>query len=458
MTLGTINLRLIQPNGQAARFGVLAQIEPIGPSHSARAQSVIIAADATRGLDVQVDPGEYAIKLFLPGGGVLQDDCVVVSGLNAPMEFALPSQRSQAFSLQEVIGSSLLSETLNDVIGAREPTGKRHSTKSSQSSVKLSSAPKRIAKLSGVRTAAPKRAVGVGGGSKRAAAARVPNPPAPTLFVLAGGSADRLKDWNIFGMAGNGLSEFATREGRQKPVLVRDGAAIWRLHSDAHETTGRSFALIDLGSAYELASLPMPWRCVGRGTFSAIDLAVDTTLGGRAATSIAVHDQAIDALLSYLAPGQIRALGKVMEVFETEGLIEQIIADKAANPIAACAAAYAGLALFEPSQQERWDSWLPNLMDRFPWLPDGAIVHARRIMLRPHSQDPSAALIETLRKAVAAGLPYFGVGLQLLRDMLQVASVEHDDAKALLAQIAPAAARLDPRQLFTVLRFPRMPA
>lgn len=89
-------------------------------------------------------------------------------------------------------------------------------------------------------------------------------------------------------------------------------------------------------------------------------------------------------------------------------------------------------------------------------VPDGAIVHARRIMLRPHSNDHSTALINALRKAVAAGLPYFGVGLQLLRDMLQVASVEHDDAKALLEQIAPAAARLDPRQLFTVLRFPRM--
>lgn len=458
MTLGTINLRLTQPNGQASRFDVLAQIEPIGLVNPGRAQSVIIAADATRGLDVQVNPGEYVVKLYLPGGGVLQDDCVVVSGLNAPMEFALPSQRSQAFSLQEVIGSSLLSETLDDVIGAREATGKPPSAKPSKRSAKVASPPKRIAKLSGVRTATPKRAVGVGGSGKRAAAARVPNASTPALYILAGGAATRLKDWTIFGMAGDDLSEFATRDDRQKPIFVRDGAAIWRLHSDAQETTGRSFALIDLGSAYELAALPMPWRCVGRGNFSAIDLAVDTTLGGRAATSIAVHDQAIDALLSYLAPGQIRALGKVMEVFETEGLIEQIIADKAANPIAACAAAYAGLALFEPSQQERWDSWLPNLMDRFPWLPDGAIVHARRIMLRPHSQDPSAALIEALRKAVAAGLPYFGVGLQLLRDMLQVASVEHDDAKALLEQIAPAAARLDPRQLFTVLRFPRMPA
>lgn len=458
MTLGTINLRLMQPNGQASRFDVLAQIEPIGLANYGRAQSVIIAADATRGLDVQVDPGEYAIKLFLPGGGVLQDDCVVVPGLNPPLEFALPSQRSQAFSLQEVIGSSRLSETLDDVIGARELTGKRSAPKPSQKSLKVTSAPKRVAKLSGVRAAARKRGVGREATGKRAAPARVPNAASPTLFVLADGAAARFRDWHLFSMDGDSLSAFATREDKQKPIFVRDGAAIWRLHSNAHETTGRSFALVDLGSAYELASLPMPWRCVGRGTFSVIDLAVDTTLGGRAATSIAVHDQAIDALLSYLAPGQIRALGKVMEVFETEGLIEQIIADKAANPIAACAAAYAGLALFEPSQQERWDSWLPNLMDRFPWLPDGAIVHARRIMLRPHSSDPSAALIDALRKAVAAGLPYFGVGLQLLRDMLQVASVEHDDAKVLLEQIAPAAARLDPRQLFTVLRFPRMPA
>jgi hypothetical protein len=446
MNEGTINLRLTQPNGQASRFDVLAQIEPVGLNTPGAPRSFIVAADAAHGFDVDVEPGRYAVRLFLPGGGVLQGDCLVDPGGKVPLAFVEPVQRSQVFSLQEVIGSALLTDTLDEVIAARNPGPVATSSgKTTLIVKKTGTAP---------RTAPRARSVGRASAEKHAKV-RLPAVSSPTLYTLDGQSADSLLDWNNLKDAGAAIEGLIATQRKQKPWRTREGAAIWRLHSESYATSARRFALVDTGSAYELAVLPMPWRCVRKGNFSVVDLAVDTTLGGRAATSIAVHDQALDALLSYLAPGQIRPLGAVMGILDAEGLIEQTIAEKAANPLAACAAAYAGLALFDASLQERWDSWLPNLMDRFPWLPDGAVVHARRMMLRPHSSDPSNALLGALRKAVSAGLPYYGVGLQLLRDMLHMLAVDHDEARLMLERVAPAAARLDPRQLFTVLRFPR---
>jgi hypothetical protein len=123
------------------------------------------------------------------------------------------------------------------------------------------------------------------------------------------------------------------------------------------------------------------------------------------------------------------------------------------NPLAACAAAYVGLAVYPPNEQERWDGWLRNCMERFPGVPDAAIVHARRLILRPGISEDQTQAAAALRKACAAGIPYFSAGIFLLREMLLQLSVEHPDFVAMAEDVGRIAGRVDAGQIFTVLRY-----
>ena len=137
-------------------------------------------------------------------------------------------------------------------------------------------------------------------------------------------------------------------------------------------------------------------------------------------------------------------------------VIESTIREKMRSPLAACAAAYVGLAIFEPSERERWDAWLPNLMNYFPWLPDGAIVHARRILQRPKHPREGDEALSALKRAYSCGIPYFAAGVLQLRDSLLLFSLKGDEARTMLDTVSRVASRVDPGQAFTVLRFPKV--
>ena len=55
--------------------------------------------------------------------------------------------------------------------------------------------------------------------------------------------------------------------------------------------------------------------------------------------------------------------------------------------------------------------------------------------------------------AVNAGPPFFSAGVALLREMLLLLSVDYPDLKPLADQASELAGRVDPTQIFTVLRY-----
>ena len=138
---------------------------------------------------------------------------------------------------------------------------------------------------------------------------------------------------------------------------------------------------------------------------------------------------------------------------EKDNVIQEAIEGKQTNPLAACAAAYVGLSVYDPQAREVWDRWLGNCMRLFPNVPDAAIVHARRLILRPTGPDDNAEAADALRKASAAGIPYFSAGVALQREMLTVLTPDHTDLAPLAAAAARLASRVDPGQAFTVLRY-----
>ena len=169
-----------------------------------------------------------------------------------------------------------------------------------------------------------------------------------------------------------------------------------------------------------------------------------------------VRDPVLGGMLAYLGRGHLANVRPLVASLDHDGLIERTIRGKRRNPLAACAAAYVALAIFEPGERARWDGWLPNIMNWFPWLPDGAIVHARRIIQQArHSAEKDEALA-ALKRAYRCGIPYFAVGILHLRDLLMMFSTNDPDAREMLEKVSRVTSRIDTGQAFTVLRYPKV--
>jgi hypothetical protein len=240
------------------------------------------------------------------------------------------------------------------------------------------------------------------------------------------------------------------------PADNHGDSAIWRLRdpNDATVYLPRRWARIELASGgIEIASLPLPWFCVGRGEFLSVDVMVDPSRKAGAATTVAVRDEQLAGLLAFLDRGQAGAAGPLLAELERANVIEQAISDKMSNPLAACAAAYVGLAVYPPHEREQWDHWLGNCMRRFPEIPDAAIVHARRLILRPTSPTDNAVAAEALRAACAVGAPYFSAGVFLLREMLTLLAADFPDLASLVERANVLTSRVDASQAFTVARY-----
>jgi hypothetical protein len=241
-----------------------------------------------------------------------------------------------------------------------------------------------------------------------------------------------------------------------EPAEQHGDSALWRIHyeSDPPEQSTRRWARVALpNGGVELASLPLPWFCPDTNKFSSAEVLVDPARSEGAATSVAVRDRRLAGLLAFLDRGQASSAAPLLAELERQDIIGQTIWSKMSNPLAACAAAYVGLAVYPPNEHEQWDVWLSNCMERFPGVPDAAIVHARRLVLRPTSAGDNALAAEALRLACAAGTPFFSAGVLLLREMLILLSADHEDLKPLAKKAGILAGRLDASQAFTVLRY-----
>jgi hypothetical protein len=405
---------------------------------SAATREVIVPGVGEVGVDL--DPGFYNVQLILPTGRILQDYCEVVEGETQTVVFSDGEAADDPFSLQGLVGSDSPADVLDQLVKARMPA--------TADMIAADIAPAEKASIAAERD--PELAATPGDSSE--AAAEAPSPPPAELRI---GSSERLR----FPLCWVDLA-------RPEPPFPRDGTwqafdsqaqhlctALWHLPTDLVPPRERRWGVVQAHGCTELFSLPLPWRRAATFDEADVEVTVDPCAKGRSMTSVGIRDPQLEGLLGFLDRGRLGSARPVVEALDTPGNIREVILKKAENPLAACAAAYIGLAIFDPGEQERWDDWLPNIMNLFPDIPDGAIVHARRIILRPSGPEENEEALAALKAAYRAGIPFYSVGLQLMREMFSLFT-DDEEARGMLEQVAQVASRVDPGQIFTVLRFP----
>lgn len=132
------------------------------------------------------------------------------------------------------------------------------------------------------------------------------------------------------------------------------------------------------------------------------------------------------SLLGFLYSGQTEAAQMMVE--RAHGLLFE----KTINPVAAAIGAYTLLSHSAEANQNHspdWRRWIRNLYKYFPSVPDGAIAMAQMTMSFGESDKSDEVDVERLRgyalEAVRRGLPYLGMGVRRLTDVL--VAIEGDD-------------------------------
>lgn len=139
-----------------------------------------------------------------------------------------------------------------------------------------------------------------------------------------------------------------------------------------------------------------------------------------------IDDVEAMSLLGFLHTGQVEA-GQMMLERAHSWLFAKTV-----NPVAAAAGAYMLLSHAEEANARLapdWRRWVGNLYRRFPNIPDGAIAMAQMALAFGESGREEEIDVEKLRgyalEAVRRGLPFLGVGVRMLTEVL--VALEGDD-------------------------------
>jgi hypothetical protein len=165
--------------------------------------------------------------------------------------------------------------------------------------------------------------------------------------------------------------------------------------------------------------LPIPWDMDGPGGEKTIQVmvqkAAESGLDGLDQgfrISSVVQDENFGSMVGYLGAGRLTAADSIFSQ------ARDLLFRKYDNPMAAAAGAYVLLGNRKTDEPDYWHGWIRNLMRRFPWLPDGAILYGRLLLglsrEEAELEEARASFLEGARR----GLPYFSKGVVYLLDGL----------------------------------------
>jgi len=212
---------------------------------------------------------------------------------------------------------------------------------------------------------------------------------------------------------------------------------------------GRQLLWVGQGTEWELASLPMPWLNTERGVNSEIDIAVRTELSEPRdfRTSITVRDESFASAVGFMTVG---GLANAATMFSRA---RAMLESKAENPFAAAAGAYVLVSTQQSSATQNWYDWVRNLMNFFPWMPDGAIQYGRLKQLDESSDQDLDEARAALFQAYRRGLPFFSAGVRWLLNGLTILASDGDGEAEEMARIVHRVSlRTCMAQPFTVVR------
>ena len=310
----------------------------------------------------------------------------------------------------------------------------------------------------------------VGAASTRAAPAapadRVRSVGADLTMLELQGEADGFRLWRYLAASnnstGSGLGPRFAKDATSLPrVTWRDenaGHLVWVLDAEGPALEPpTSWALVSHDAGEDLYACPYHGRTgaadLGRPSVS-MEIHFDRWPGPRRSrTTAVVHDPVLGGLLSYLQGGNLAPSRALIRRLAEQNIIEACTRKESPNPLAACAAVYAGLATLEADERPSWLGRLSNLANSFPWLPDGAVVLAmQKLLFAAALEADNAEFRNILKTAFDRGVPYYTLGVMRLRDGLAMLPKD-PEAKAMHAAVCSLSRRLDPVQVFTTLRY-----
>ena len=125
--------------------------------------------------------------------------------------------------------------------------------------------------------------------------------------------------------------------------------------------------------------------------------------------------------------------------------------EKMTNPLGAAAGAYVLLAAGGDREHRDWHSWIDNLSNWFPHIPDGAILKGSLRLRFPKNSNSTVEARTALVEGFDRGIPYYSAGVFWLLDGL-TAFADDEVVQNKMRIVQRVAHRLDLSQAFTVVR------
>jgi len=427
MAKTTLNLRLEKGlDGRQLRNGAIANVYPVGTSSSEQNKSlrniVIPAGSGPASRSIDVDPGRYLIEAKLPSGEVLSQE-VEVPQATPSLEVSLRGEDSPGESL-----------TWQSFTGTAKPQERRADITDSgfESFGAVAPSPRPAIEVSHL-TLPPMQPGEDRSWQWRSVAESTRKPVERAAWL---GMVRPLQP----GSSGSSVQSFVVDGGEPGP------------YANPHQPdlpNGRQLAWIGQGVEWELASLPVPWLNTERFVRSEIDIAVRTELADPRGfrTSLTVRDESFASAVGFMTVG---GLANAATMFNQA---RDMLMEKVANPFAAAAGAYVLVSTQQGSETQTWHNWVSNLMNWFPWLPDGAIQYGRLKQLDESSDQDLDEARDALFQGYQRGLPFFSAGVRWLLNGLTILASDGDGEAEEMAKIVHRVSlRTCMAQPFTIVR------
>jgi len=210
----------------------------------------------------------------------------------------------------------------------------------------------------------------------------------------------------------------------------------------------RCLVVMRRGNGVDIVMLPIPWPLDANKPPVTVEVLREAGTSETGETSVTVRDDDAVGLIAYLAKGQMADADALLKDARRTGLIDTLLSEKFHNPLAACAAAYVGIATLEGDAPSTWRDWLSNLENSFEWLQDGAIASAVFRLRTAQTREDLNVALASLKQAYRRGVPYYSAGLRHLMNGLYRFSAKDAEAKEMHQKVAAVASCANPNQAF----------
>ncbi|HEX5885255.1 MAG TPA: hypothetical protein VFY67_12010 [Pyrinomonadaceae bacterium] len=213
----------------------------------------------------------------------------------------------------------------------------------------------------------------------------------------------------------------------------------------------RWYSLVTGSKQMKLLSLPIPWFNLKTEEELPVEVLVQESNDGDLTASFSISDTDLCTALGYMSRGALRAAAQLVDQAEAVDMLFQ----KFTNPLGAAGGAYILLGTEPVTQRRPWHDWVQNLMNYFPWLPDGAIQYAWLQLRQSPSKENRDRARQALITAFRRGVPYYTLGLQWMVDGLTLLGEDDQEAQRMLQAVQQISWRSDTSQTFTSIALAR---